>query len=341
MEHELAACDSVHYLEGWIDVLGNGLLKKTTLKSSGNQTDNPQTGQNVNIWIRTMLENRKDIEPPKYLSFMIGSGDVELLPSKTLALLHILSQPPGSKIFLEVKLLSISGVHIKERSEEEQLELINREREKGNNYFQMKDYQLALFTYTRALKIIRSSSEGEITHELKDMLLDEKVKCYSNMAACHLKTGNLKETMSCCDVVLQHRPHHCKALFRKGKVLALQQIYPLSIVFLKKALAVQPEHPEIKEEIKTIISIWKKQRISRITEKFGRGSSKRPATSQGSFKNINWKWTIGISAVALVYSKVTTTTVYNKAITTVYSKAAATTVYNKVSQQQSIVKLPQ
>ncbi|XP_067911740.1 peptidyl-prolyl cis-trans isomerase FKBP8-like [Heterodontus francisci] len=207
--------------------------------------------------------------------------------------------PPGSRRLLEVKLLSFRGTRINEKSEEEQLELINREREKGNNYFQSKDYQLALFTYTCALKIIDSSSTGEIKLEQKDMLLDEKVKCYSNMAACHLKTGNLKETISCCDVVLQHRPQHCKALFRKGKVLAMQQIYPLSIVFLKKALAVQPEHPEIKEEIKTIISTWKKQKISVITEKFGDVSSRRQATRQKSFKNIYWKWTIGISAVAL------------------------------------------
>ncbi|XP_043571996.1 peptidyl-prolyl cis-trans isomerase FKBP8-like [Chiloscyllium plagiosum] len=316
MEHEHIACDSVQYLEGWIDVLGNGLLKKTTLKSSSNQPDNPQTGQSVSIWIRTMLENRKDIEAPKYLNFMIGKSDIYqaleicvplMKLEETILILADVRycspseecQPPGSRLLLEVQLLSISGPGIKDRSEEEQLELINREREKGNNHFQRKDYQLALFTYTCALKIIESSSEGEIRCEQKDMLLDEKVKCYSNMAACHLKTGNLKETISCCDIVLQHRPHHCKALFRKGKVLAMQQIYPLSIVFLKKALAVQPEHPEIKEEIKTIISTWTKHRISGITEKFGHGSSKQSVISQRSFQNINWKWTIGISAIAL------------------------------------------
>ncbi|XP_038674217.1 peptidyl-prolyl cis-trans isomerase FKBP8-like isoform X1 [Scyliorhinus canicula] len=316
MEHEFIACDSVQFLEGWIDVLGNGLLKKTTLKSSDNQPDNPQNGQNVKIWTRIMLENRKNVEPPKYLSFTIGSGDVcqaleicvpLMKVEETILILADVRfcppsagcQPPGSRLFLEVTLLSIRGARIIERSEEGQLELIHREREKGNNYFQMKDYQLALFTYTCALKIIESSSEGEIRSEQKVMLLDEKVKCYSNMAACHLKTGNLKETLSCCDVVLQHRPHHCKALFRKGKVLAMQQIYPLSIVFLKKALAVEPEHPEIKDEIKAIISTWKKQRIPGITEKFGHSSSKQTITRQSSFKNINWKWTLGISAVVL------------------------------------------
>uniref|UniRef100_UPI00398EBECC peptidyl-prolyl cis-trans isomerase FKBP8-like isoform X2 n=1 Tax=Pristiophorus japonicus TaxID=55135 RepID=UPI00398EBECC len=262
MEHGHVACDSVQYLESWIDVLGNGLLKKTTLKPGNDQLDNPQTGQSVNIWIRTMLENRKVIEPPQNLSFTIGSGDVNealeicvplmKLEENILILADVRfcspnsgCQPPGSTLLLEVKLLSISGTRIKEKSEDEQLQLINRERGKGNNYFQSKDYQLALLTYTCALKIIESSSTGAVNLEQKDMLLDEKMKCYSNMAACHLKTGNLKETISCCDMVLQHRPHHCKALFRKGKVLAMQQIYPLSIVFLKKALAVQPEHPDV------------------------------------------------------------------------------------------------
>uniref|UniRef100_A0A4W3J3K0 peptidylprolyl isomerase n=1 Tax=Callorhinchus milii TaxID=7868 RepID=A0A4W3J3K0_CALMI len=224
MEHEVG--DSVQYLEGWIDVLGNGLLKKITLKSGNAQLGKPQPSQNVSIWIKMMHENRKEVEDPQYISFIIGEGDVNEALEICVPLMEVeetsliladvkfcyLSKeclPPGTKLLLEVKLLSVTGRSLEEKSESEQLELISRVRKKGNDCFQSEEYQLAIVYYNYAVKMIES---------------EEKVKCYSNMAACHLKTRNLKETVSCCDVVLQHQPHHCKALFRKGKVLALEQI---------------------------------------------------------------------------------------------------------------------
>eukprot|EP00062_Callorhinchus_milii_P022351 gi/632980048/ref/XP_007906811.1/ PREDICTED: peptidyl-prolyl cis-trans isomerase FKBP8-like isoform X2 [Callorhinchus milii] len=276
MEHEVG--DSVQYLEGWIDVLGNGLLKKITLKSGNAQLGKPQPSQNVSIWIKMMHENRKEVEDPQYISFIIGEGDVNEALEICVPLMEVEetsliladvkfcylskecqngSLPPGTKLLLEVKLLSVTGRSLEEKSESEQLELISRVRKKGNDCFQSEEYQLAIVYYNYAVKMIESGFTDDL-NAMKKIFLEEKVKCYSNMAACHLKTRNLKETVSCCDVVLQHQPHHCKALFRKGKVLALEQMYPLSIIFLKKALAVEPGHP-----------------------------------------SISWKWMLGVAAVAL------------------------------------------
>ncbi|XP_059510830.1 peptidyl-prolyl cis-trans isomerase FKBP8-like isoform X2 [Stegostoma tigrinum] len=95
-----------------------------------------------------------------------------------------------------------------------------------------------------------------LDYEDEKSFLDEKVKCYSNIAACHLNVGNLEDAFSYCDMVLQHQPQHCKALFRKGKVLELQEKYFLSIKFLRKASQVEPGNQEIEREMKLVFDKW-------------------------------------------------------------------------------------
>ncbi|XP_067911705.1 peptidyl-prolyl cis-trans isomerase FKBP8-like [Heterodontus francisci] len=163
---------------------------------------------------------------------------------------------PGSRLLLEVHLLSVSGTRLEVKPKAEQLKMIRNEREKGNCYFQSKNYKLAILCYTYALTIIDANTKDVLDHEDEKSLLDEKVKCYSNIAACHLNTGNLEEAFSCCDIVLQHQPQHCKALFRKGKVLELQEKYFLSIKFLRKASQVEPANQEIEREMKLVFDKW-------------------------------------------------------------------------------------
>ncbi|XP_078408981.1 peptidyl-prolyl cis-trans isomerase FKBP8-like isoform X1 [Cetorhinus maximus] len=163
---------------------------------------------------------------------------------------------PGSRLLLEVHLLSVSGTRLEVKPKAEQLKMIRNEREKGNCYFQSKNYELAILCYTYALTIIDANTKDVLDHEDEKSFLDEKVKCYSNIAACHLNTGNLEEAFSCCDIVLQHQPQHCKALFRKGKVLELQEKYFLSIKFLRKASQVEPANQEIEREMKLVFDKW-------------------------------------------------------------------------------------
>uniref|UniRef100_A0A4W3JKY3 peptidylprolyl isomerase n=1 Tax=Callorhinchus milii TaxID=7868 RepID=A0A4W3JKY3_CALMI len=211
--------------------------KNVKTVSCGNvELEKPGNGQNVNVWVKIMHENGDVLVGRQRLSFTINKGDVIKALEICVPLMHVQEtaliltdskfcsgraaseaseMKPGSRLLLEVQLLSVSGTLLEVKSLAEQLELISSEREKGNRYFQSKNYDLAFLCYSHALKIIESNSKG-IEEIIK--LLEEKVKCYSNMAACHLNTGNLEEAFTCCDIVLQHEPQHCKALFRKGKV---------------------------------------------------------------------------------------------------------------------------
>ncbi|XP_055511156.1 peptidyl-prolyl cis-trans isomerase FKBP8-like [Leucoraja erinacea] len=263
--------------EEWIDVLGNGLLKKKILKGGDAQLERPGNGQNVIIWVKIMQENGDVILGRQKLSFTINGRDVikALEICVPLMYLHetalILTDSkfcsgrasseasevkPGGRVLLEVELLSVSGTRLEVKPKVEQLQLIRDEREKGNRYFQSKNYKLAIPCYTSALTMIDANTKDVLNHEDEKSLLDEKVKCYSNNAACHLNMGNMEEAFTCCDIVLQHQPQHCKALFRKGKVLELQEKYFLSIKFLRKALQVEPANQEIEREMKLVFDKW-------------------------------------------------------------------------------------
>ncbi|XP_067862452.1 peptidyl-prolyl cis-trans isomerase FKBP8-like [Heptranchias perlo] len=312
----------------WIDVLGNGLLKKKILKCGNVKLERPGNGQNVKIWMKIMHENGDVILGRQRLSFIINGRDVIKALEICVPLMYIHETAliltdskfcsgraaseasevkPGSRLLLEVQLLSVSGTRLEVKPKAEQLKIIRNEREKGNRYFQSKNYKVAILCYTCALTIIDANTKGiesfflnvgfletqqvkrgkkgwinevgviagcaparcaetliycyiivpdVLNHEDEKSLLEEKVKCYSNISACHLNTGNLEEAFSCCDIVLQHQPQHCKALFRKGKVLELQEKYFLSIKFLRKASHVEPANQEIEREMKLVFDKW-------------------------------------------------------------------------------------
>ncbi|XP_059837311.1 peptidyl-prolyl cis-trans isomerase FKBP8-like [Hypanus sabinus] len=270
--------DGVDSSQEWIDVLGNGLLIKKILKCGDAQLDRPGIGEDVKIWVKIMQENGEVILGRQKMSFTINSRDVikALEICVPLMCIHetalILTDStfcsgrassseasevkPGSRVLLEVELLSVSRTCLEVTPKAEQLQMIGEKRQEGNQYFQRKNYKMAILCYTSALAIIDTNTKDILNHEDKKSLLDEKVKCYSNLAACHLNTGQLEEAFTCCDIVLQHQPQHCKALFRKGKVLELQEQYFLSIKFLRKALQVEPANQEIERAMKLVFDKW-------------------------------------------------------------------------------------
>ncbi|XP_072911440.1 peptidyl-prolyl cis-trans isomerase FKBP8-like [Hemitrygon akajei] len=257
-------------------VTGNGLLIKKILKCGDAQLDRPGIGEDVKIWVKIMQESGEVILGRQKMSFTINSRDVikgcynsRLKKSNCTYFVKIFpflfadsscseasEVKPGSRVLLEVELLSVGRTCLEVTPKVEQLQMIGEKRQEGNQYFQRKNYKMAILCYTSALAIIDTNTKDILNHEDKKSLLDEKVKCYSNLAACHLNTGQLEEAFTCCDIVLQHQPQHCKALFRKGKVLELQEQYFLSIKFLRKALQVEPANQEIERAMKLVFDKW-------------------------------------------------------------------------------------
>ncbi|OWK51221.1 Peptidyl-prolyl cis-trans isomerase FKBP8, partial [Lonchura striata] len=249
--------------EEWLDVLGNGLLKKKTLVPGQGADSRPQKGQDVTIRLKATLEDGTVVEEDPALTFTLGDCDVlqaldlcvQLLEMGETALIVSEAKycygaqgrspdiPPNASLRLEVELLAARDApDLELLSGKEKIQLANRKRERGNFFYQQADYVLAINSYDIALRIAGSSSKVDFSPDEEAELLDVKVKCLNNLAASQLKLDHFKAALKSCNLVLEHQPGNIKALFRKGKVLAQQGEYREAIPILKAALKLEPSN---------------------------------------------------------------------------------------------------
>ncbi|CDQ97962.1 unnamed protein product [Oncorhynchus mykiss] len=251
-------------LDEWMDMLGNGQLKKKVLQVGNGPDSRPTKGQNVMIHLKTSLADGTLIEEQPELSFTLGDGDViqaldltvQLMEMREKALVQANAKyaygalgslapdvPPNAALALEVQLLDATEApDLELLSPQERIALAGQKRERGNVYYQRADYAFAVNSYGIALQVTESSSKVDISPEEEEELMDVKVKCLNNMAAAQLKLDHYEAALRSCVSVLAHQPDNIKALFRKGKVLALQGEYAEAIKILKRALKLEPSN---------------------------------------------------------------------------------------------------
>ncbi|XP_053321691.1 peptidyl-prolyl cis-trans isomerase FKBP8 [Spea bombifrons] len=308
--------------EEWLDVLGNGLLKKKVLVPGNGPGSRPQKGQDVILHLKTTLQGGDVVEDQDSLTFTLGDGDViqaldlcvQLMELGETALVESDAKycygmegrspdiPPNSNLILEVTLLNAQdGPDLELLTGQEKLELANRKRERGNFYYQKADYVFAINSYDIALKIVNSSSKVEFSPEEEAELLDVKIKCLNNLAASQLKLDHYEAALKSCNMVLEHQPENIKALFRKGKVLTHQGEYSEAIAILRKALKLEPANKTIHGELSKLVKKHTDQRnveTAMYKKMLGNMSSPTKATPKTSW-SIPWKWLFGATAVAI------------------------------------------
>lgn len=142
---------------------------------------------------------------------------------------NVVIVPPSAKLTYNIKLVSY-----KEEDDLETLsfgkrkEIGNKKRERGNFWFDQKEYNLAIQLYRRALEYL-DDIEGGITDPTEDGnltptntqlqdLLEDRVRVYNNLAMAQMKISAYDAALKSVDTVLRCQPNNVKALFRKGKV---------------------------------------------------------------------------------------------------------------------------
>ncbi|KAE8632149.1 hypothetical protein XENTR_v10001452 [Xenopus tropicalis] len=309
--------------EEWLDVLGNGILKKKILISGKGADSRPRKGQDVTVGLKSMLEDGNVVEEQETLTFTLGDGDViqaldlcvQLMEAEETSLIASDAKycygkegrspdiPPNSNLNLEVALLDVQdGPDLENLSGQEKLNLANKKRERGNFYYQQADYVFAINSYDIALNVVNSSSKVEFSLEEEASLLDVKIKCLNNLAASQLKLDHYEAALKSCNMVLEHQPENIKALFRKGKVLAQQGEYSDAITILRKALKLEPANKTIHAELSRLVKKHTDQRNveSAMYKKMlgNPGSASTKPASKSSW-SIPWKWLFGATAVAI------------------------------------------
>ena len=101
----------------------------------------------------------------------------------------------------------------------------------GNEHYKNNDIKKALFAYNNAVLYLSGldnsaltmfspvSHEASMSDQDKVQISTHLLACYSNMAACYLKTDKFEKTIVFCDKVLKANDKNAKALFRKGQAL--------------------------------------------------------------------------------------------------------------------------
>jgi FK506-binding protein 8 len=310
--------------EEWLDILGNGLLRKKTLVPGPPGSGRPAKGQVVTVRLQMSLENGTRVQEEPELAFTLGDCDVIQALDLSVPLMDVGETamvtadskycygpqgsrspyiPPHAALCLEVTLkTAVDGPDLEMLTGQERVALANRKRECGNAHYQRADFVLAANSYDLAIKAITSSAKVDVSCEEEEQLLQLKVKCLNNLAASQLKLDHYRAALRSCSLVLQHQPDNVKALFRKGKVLAQQGEYSEAIPILRAALKLEPSNKTIHAELSKLV---KKHAAQRSTEtalyrKMLGNPSRLPAKCPGKGAwSVPWKWLFGATAVAL------------------------------------------
>ncbi|KAM3619403.1 uncharacterized protein V6R79_007652 [Siganus canaliculatus] len=314
-------------VDEWLDILGNEQLKKKVLDPGEGRDSRPQKGQNVKVNLKTCLKGGTLVEEQSDLCFTLGDGDVIqaldlavlLMEMKERALVQTDAKyaygvhgslqpdiPPNAELSLEVELLEATDApDLELLPPTEKIALASLKRERGNAHYQRGDYAFAVNSYSIALQITESSSKVDITPEEEDELVDVKVKCLNNMAASQLKLDHYDAALKSCVLALAHQPENIKALFRMGKVQALQGEYTEAIQTLRKALKLEPSNKTIHAELSKLVKKHSEQRGAEqamykkmLGNPTSSGSSMQKHQSKSSW-GLSWKWLFGATAVAI------------------------------------------
>lgn len=310
--------------DGYLDLLGNGLLKRKVIEGEDVEDIKPYHGDIVTITTSGKLEDGTVVDTLEDLSFPVGEGDViqawdlGVMTTKVGQTIELTTDakyaygelgrkpdiPPNATITYMIKLTKKEEApDINKLDVDERFNMAEKKRERGNEVFGRNDYAGAINSYNKAIKILESGSLQGTPTKLQD-LADCRLKCCNNMAACQLKVEAYDAAMKSCQAVLDLQPENVKALFRLGKAHTAKGNTKEGIQYLQKAFRLEPESKVIKQEIKKL-----SQKISKETEleknmykkMLGTKTTTAAAASATTIPHQkSWKWAVlggGVAAV--------------------------------------------
>ncbi|KAL2717503.1 peptidyl-prolyl cis-trans isomerase FKBP8 [Vespula squamosa] len=270
---------SDHPADEWIDILGNGQLKKKIVREGQNGI-RPYTTDYCTLKIIGKLEDGTIVE--EHENITIQSGDVEIIQGLDLAItlmrvgeiaeVEVASRfaygtlgkepniPSNATIWYTVELKSVElETDIDALSINQRKEIGNKKRERGNWWFARDEPTIAIQCYRRALDFLFPSknyanslideSEESVTDTELQALLEDRMKVFNNLTAAQIKTQAYDAALKSVENVLACQPLNIKALFRKGRILHLKGEHSLAYTTLLQAAKLEPESKAIQQEL--------------------------------------------------------------------------------------------
>ncbi|XP_050402577.1 peptidyl-prolyl cis-trans isomerase FKBP8 [Patella vulgata] len=316
----------------YIDILGNRLLQKKVLVKGKGKDTRPLNGDVVTLNIEGYLTDGTAVDKYNSFSFYLGEGDVIQAWDLAVSLMEIGETcevvtgakyaygekgrepdiPVNSEITYTLELLKHEDKpDLDKISKQEKLHMGEKKRERGNFLFARQDYTGAINSYTKAVKILdHPGSNMNSEPSLLQEILDSKIKCCNNLAACQLKVEAYDAVIRSCQMVLISQPDNVKALFRLGKAYSAKGSTNEAISNFKKALKKEPESKIIHQELSKLTKKLKSETDSE-KEMYRRMLGTNNSKNSNNKKPNSWwiKWTLlagglavaGVSIILAVY----------------------------------------
>ncbi|KOX77548.1 Peptidyl-prolyl cis-trans isomerase FKBP8 [Melipona quadrifasciata] len=244
-----------HSPEEWVDILGNGQLKKKVVESGKNGT-RPNRSDICTLKIVGKLKDGTIVD--EYEDLKIQLGDVEVIQCFNDNIDYFVMMLYG----LDLAIALMDSTELEEEIEilnvKQRKEIGNKKRERGNWWFTRNEPILAIQCYRRALEFLlpaesrtsyQSEAEDTTTDAELQALLEDRMKVYNNLAAAQMKTQAYDAALKSVESVLSCQPQNVKALFRKGKILHYKGEHALAYQTLLQAAKLDPETKAIQTEL--------------------------------------------------------------------------------------------
>ncbi|CAM1295195.1 FKBP8 (predicted), partial [Pycnogonum litorale] len=262
--------DNVSQENDWLDVLGNGELKKKVIRNGEGTGTRPDRGKTLTVNIKVSLTDGTLIEELNDEKVILGDSDVIQGVDLVLALMergeiseaHVPSRlaygksgrlpeiPANSDLVYVIELVNAEDTPDEDSlSFDDRMQFGEQKKNKGNFWYSISQFTQAIHCYRRSLDYFDSetNSLSGPDDELQQ-LLECRVKVYNNMAAAQLKINAHEAAAKSLDFVLKAQPDNVKGLFRTGKVYASLGRVDEAIKYMKTAIKLEPESKVIHQE---------------------------------------------------------------------------------------------
>lgn len=164
-----------------------------------------------------------------------------------------------AQLSYNLHLLSVisRGKDVWRLTDRERLEIAQKHKNKGSEFFKVKNYQGASIHYSKAIKYLAGVDpdtpyEVEIIEEHERDIPKVRVQSFLNLAACQLQLGQHGHVVSNCSKVLEVEPNNLKGLYRRAKALLATKDFEAAREDLIRAKEVDPASQAINELMRTL-----------------------------------------------------------------------------------------
>lgn len=187
--------------------------------------------------------------------------------------------PPNAELEFTIFLTDFEKVKASwEMTEEEKIEHAKTLKDKGTAFLKQNKLALAANKYSAIANLLEHTNP--VGGPLKDQVDDILIAGWLNSALVNQKLNETAECIKNCEKVLEKKPTHVKALYRKGQALQQRKDLEEAIEVFTKVVELEPTNKAAQQEIlvckKTISDLRakEKKRFAGLFEKLAKEDEK-------------------------------------------------------------------